>query len=360
MNVHFLPDEKYSKPFIDFLRNKYPTNNIFFVISDKPLKYLSEEKDIVFIEWNGFSSLYNIFSKLKKIRYDKLFLHYLDHRKLFIPFMVPHNVDVYWIFWGSDLYDFIDYPIYDDDTKAYLNIKKKRKRSLISRLHILLRKYVVKHKINYVVASEIEYEIIQKFYGTKAKRIDFNYPNPVKENFEFNQRAKCKGNIKKIILLGNSAAIENNHLSVLKKLAELKTDFEVIVPLSYGGSEKYINDVLTLGKDLLGNKFIPLVNLLTPSEYQKILDNVDVCVMNHIRQQAMGNLRYLLSQGKKVYMNKESISRKYFESKGIVLNVIPEHFDESIFDEVSDTVVKNNCEILKDIYDVNKYMGIFV
>ena len=79
---------------------------------------------------------------------------------------------------------------------------------------------------------------------------------------------------------------------------------------------EYAKRVAKSGSDIFGEKFISLSNFMPLSEYQKILDGVDIAIFNHKRQQAMGNVINLLGSGKKVFMRKEVSTFDFFQSIG--------------------------------------------
>ena len=124
------------------------------------------------------------------------------------------------------------------------------------------------------------------------------------------------------ILLGNSGSIMNNHIEafdILKK--EEIGDKKIIVPLSYGDSE-YTKTIIKKGKEIFGDKFIPLTKFIPREEYNKITLSCSIVFMNHYRQQAMGNILTAIWLGSKVYMNNSTTSYKYLSRIGIKINSI--------------------------------------
>lgn len=80
-------------------------------------------------------------------------------------------------------------------------------------------------------------------------------------------------------------------------------DRKIIVPLSYGGSQQYIDFVVEEGKRRFGDNFYPLLTFLDKSAYLSIIDSVEIAIMNHSHQHAMGNIWYLMTHDKTIYMD---------------------------------------------------------
>lgn len=123
------------------------------------------------------------------------------------------------------------------------------------------------------------------------------------------------------ILLGNSAAPSNNHIEALLVLSKLGMQGrKVIVPLSYaesdiGYKEKLIKD----GAELLGESFMPLTNFMPLSEYNQLVSGCGNIIMNHIRQQAMGNISAGLLRGRKVFLRPDNPIYQYYIRLGVKL-----------------------------------------
>lgn len=119
------------------------------------------------------------------------------------------------------------------------------------------------------------------------------------------------------IQLGNSGDPSNLHIDTIYQLLPYKDeDFRLYVPLSYGGTKEYIENVISCGKKLLGDKFVPMTEFIDYGEYVKFLDSMTVSIQNQPRQQALGNIHILLQFKSKVYLNPLSPSFKYFQRDG--------------------------------------------
>ncbi|MBO0583150.1 hypothetical protein EXQ44_15140 [Clostridium botulinum] len=311
-NLHLMYDNFYNKRFIEFVNENFPQNEHKFIIIkpvDYELKYIDnvdkyDNVEILYLEYFEFKLYYHVKSS------EKVFIHYLyDYICEFIyKYDIEKDVELNWIVWGGDLYEYIKFELYDEKTKEAVKYKYDK--------NIFLKNYYGKengkHRIeaikkigNIMTVCEEEYNILEKNFKIKAKNQYFFYPNPVKyENIKINLNKQCnlKNKFKYAILLGNSGDPSNNHIDILYELKKFNDkNFCIICPLSYG-DENYISIIIDIGTKLFGSKFIPLRDFLNPREYCYILEQVDVVIMNHRRQQAVSNILALIYLGKKIYM----------------------------------------------------------
>ena len=121
------------------------------------------------------------------------------------------------------------------------------------------------------------------------------------------------------VLVGNSASPTSNHLDVFEQLRRLEVaDRRIVVPLSYGSAE-YRQAVVARGTELFGPRFVPLVDLMPLAAYNELVGGCGVVVMNHVRQQALGNIGTALHAGAHVVLNERSPIFEFLRSRGAVL-----------------------------------------
>jgi len=119
------------------------------------------------------------------------------------------------------------------------------------------------------------------------------------------------------ILIGNSASPTNNHSSIFKLLESYKSaNIKIYCPLSYGNYPEYRNNVIYEGKRIFNDKFIPITDFMIKSDYEKFLQDIDIAIFNHNRQEAMGVTISLLGMGKTIYMNSNTTSYKSLQERG--------------------------------------------
>ena len=91
-------------------------------------------------------------------------------------------------------------------------------------------------------------------------------------------------------------------------------------PLTYGNGP-YRDAVINAARECLGERFLPLVDFVSPDEYANLLRPCGHVVMNHRRQQAVGNIFAALWRGARVYLNDttvcKALTRQGFEIEQI-------------------------------------------
>jgi hypothetical protein len=233
---------------------------------------------------------------------DKVVIHFLYSMKLILFLNLDRTAlkKCCWVLWGNDLYR-----------------RVLEKQSTAWHIRERLRGRVIRNLGAVTTTVPGDFDLIQKWYGTKAVYFEnLMYPSHVK-------RALTVGDTKKAsplkIQIGNSASPTNYHEELIDKLAdETSVDFQVFCPLSYG-DESYKSKIIEYGRSKLGKKFIPMTQFMSFDEYSAYLSEIDIALMNHNRQQAMGNIIALLGMGKKVYIRSDITPWKYFEDKKIQL-----------------------------------------
>lgn len=336
MKLHFLVDSNYSQRFIE-VNNTISSDSIYLILGSKEnIKYVDCNKCIVMPLTTGNSKikkLFNLrktFSKIKEIsnKCERVYFHFLYPIHCILYPLMFKKKKTYWLIWGGDVYDRLsNYQLYHEKSAIY-DEKYNTKISLKQRL---VRKYerIIIRKFTYIgTIIKGDYKLLADEFGVKNNRIDFFYVNPlkfdaIKPKFETNKR-------KLNVLLGNSGDPSNNHFEIFDRLKNFK-NIKVYCPLSYGDEKReYTKTVIKYGKELFGNNFFPLTEFMNGDEYLSLLNNIDIAVMNHYRQQALGNIFALIMLGKTVYLNSKSPVFEFLIDKQIVVhdsNLIDSNFD---------------------------------
>jgi hypothetical protein len=319
-----------------------------FVFRCKPENKYSYGEDlkkrIIYID-NSTKFMFQLLPKLISAR--RIFIHYLPlgpslYAWYAFRFLLKKAT---WILWGSDLYYF-----------------RYRSANFQSSVYEFLRKGIIK-KIP-VIACFIkgDYEIAKQVYKTNALYKYVVYPIPT--DFQYLATLKKTGrNFNgNTILLGNSAADTNQHIEILKILSRFRDrDLKIICPLSYAGQENYIQNVISYGTSIFGSKFIPILDMMTPEEYSNLISSVDIAIMNHQRQQGLGNVLALLYLRKKVYIRKDTTPFQYFSDLGIhiydTLDLSSETFEE-IF-RMDEPSKESNASIIGKEFSKENYVAVW-
>lgn len=266
--LHIMKPEKFNVPFINFIENNFDIiNHKFLFLSKKNYDYgLSDDHNPIFIKYNYFSLLKELYSS------DKIILHGLwKNNFILLLFLNSYLLKkCYWSIWGGDLY-----PINNINW---------------------IKRQVIKKMGHFVTYIKGDYELIKKNFEIKGQ-----YHESIM--YISNLYNKNKLTIKKDnfinIQIGNSGFESNNHKEVFNKLILFKDEnIKIYVPLSYG-KDSYINEIINEGRNLFGDKFIPITEFMPFDKYLQFLASIDISIFAHNRQQALGNIITLLGLGKK-------------------------------------------------------------
>lgn len=119
-------------------------------------------------------------------------------------------------------------------------------------------------------------------------------------------------------LLGNSATASNNHAEAFELLQGRLGAGRLVVPLSYGDSG-YGERVAARGKALFGDSCDPLREWMSLDDYNRRTAGCGFVVMNHRRQQAVGNIGAALYRGATVYLRQDNPLFPFYRGLGLVL-----------------------------------------
>ncbi|WP_338589242.1 TDP-N-acetylfucosamine:lipid II N-acetylfucosaminyltransferase [Shewanella khirikhana] len=267
------------------------------------------------------SSMFN-FATLKSVRKilqliaamhrnDKIILHGLfsSHLVLLLCFMPWLHKKCDWIIWGGDLY--------------YHKLAVKN-----ARYHILevFRKFLISRLGGFITYVEGDYNNARQWYHASGKLHEcIMYKSNIYSGTALTEddltEADAPNAIKVNIQIGNSADPTNNHQQVFEQLVKLDVPNRVgkiYCPLSYG-DPVYAAEIKKLGEAMFGDRFYPLMDFMPLSQYDQILDEVNIAIFAHNRQQAMGNTINLLGRGKTVYMRDDTSSYALLTKLGITV-----------------------------------------
>ena len=292
----FLPD------FIRFVQKNFDTKEHLFIFTGPSHGINIEGENIVFID-EKFGFIERFFFLLKQLLSSKkIILHRLPRGKVLLalhlmPSLLKKSA---WVIWGGDLYK------YKDRTKG-LNqgsaVQKFLRRRIISKLGFLAT----------YLPGDVAYA--REWYGAKGTHIEcIMYPSNLFTNPAIEPK-EASGPI--TLQIGNSANSRNNHMAILKMLEPYKErDIKIFAPLSYGDMA-YGEKVGSCGKELFGEKFVPLTQFLPLEAYKELLASVDIAIFYSKHQHAMGNIITLLGLGKKVYIMKDTTPWDLFSRLGV-------------------------------------------
>lgn len=233
---------------------------------------------------------------------------------------VPDHVPVVWIGYGFDYYGLIA------DRVGGLWLE--RTRELVARLAIDDDSAVLERTLLPRVAARVDAfsvnpaEVAMLREALPALRARY-LPLPsftVEDVFEHGAPAMAGADL----LLGNSAAPSNNHLEAFDLLATtLPPDARLVVPLSYGNG-RYADHIEAVGRQRFGERFVPLRTWLPVADYQDRIAGCGTVLMNHCRQQGVGNIAAALYKGAKVFLQRRNPLFEFFGGLGAQVHPVDE------------------------------------
>jgi dTDP-N-acetylfucosamine:lipid II N-acetylfucosaminyltransferase len=126
------------------------------------------------------------------------------------------------------------------------------------------------------------------------------------------------------VLLGNSATASNNHVEALDWLRSRAGNARLVVPLSYGDAA-YGQAVAAQGRERFGERLDALTGWMALADYNERIRHCGFVVMNHRRQQAVGNVTSALYKGATVYLRRENPLFDFLSDLGVCLRQIDDN-----------------------------------
>jgi hypothetical protein len=357
MILHIVADDKFIDMAFRIFEEVHPCQNEFLIITkNKRFKYI-KNTPVVSIEPR--SIFRNSFLKSLK-KYDMVILHILDDIKMLMLTRVSKDIKFVWIGWGYDYYDLIykkkcnlylplTLKLYSQNKGAeHLSLRNRIKSTIFIIYYCLKGKNNIINRINYFSPVLYEdYELIRKSIPNfHPNYISWNYGTLEDDVIPGYEKIEVSANN---ILVGNSSTYENNHFDAFDQLSRIKLhQRKVIVPLSYG-EMKYRDIIAEIGRKYWGDSCVPIVKYLPIKDYIRLIGSCSVVVMNHVRQQALGNIAIMMYLGAAVFLRKQNPIYDFFKKEGAYIyafeDLINDH--ELINIRLANSEIEINREVLR-------------
>ena len=363
MKLHLVNDEKIINRTIDMFEEAFPGENLF-VVTNRTKNFRIVKKQERVLSRTEFKQ------RQKEFQISEVYIHWLNNRKMEIVNQLDlANITVYWIIWGLDLYNQLLAPkgfhMIDKETSSYY----KQKHSGLKALELPFRKWrqqtvarkvarFIREKVDYIVTdtTENDYDYLMRYYPElkdKPWKDFFYYPLDVVLGNELMQSKTAGTNI----AIGHSASVTNNHEYILQRLSKLNIGTrQVIVPLSYGVKKKYVEAVISAGKKLLGEHFVPLREFMPLSEYNKLQTSINIALFANLRQEAIGNIIVYLYLGAKVFLPAGSPVYEWAQGHGLTVFDLNKMTQQDIDTPLDEAQHQRNREILSRLYNKDRMM----
>ena len=290
--------------------------------------------------------------------YNAVFFHSLTYEEYqWVPY-IPKGKTVIWWMWGMDVYNsvrgmrpLIEIQLYKPATELALcelrktgwGILKEMIKDASCLLSVFLRRKILGRIDYFQPVLPIEYKIMSGQIGFHAK--EFYYPG----SFDWNEKVSysLKSSAGSVIV-GHSQSPCDNHLDVWNDVKGfIPAKRRVFFPISYLGNQDYADYIC---KEIYSDQheLIFLREYLPKEEYFKLMEGCSYAIYGMMRQQAMGNVWFCISQGIKVFLYRDSIVYKYLKNAGYVVYSIEGIDDASFENPLTKEEVLQNARALNN------------
>lgn len=354
--LHLTPDDKFTDVAYESFESVAPLCNTFLTpLYNRKLKYIKKTP----VEFVNPVSFKNPFFMKSLEKYDLIVLHSLDW---FNQEVVAHSskpLKFVWIGMGFDYYDIVyedNRSLYQEKTEDIVKNLTNKKNTTNYLVKSLAKGIFGKNLAKEAIVKKIKFfsPVLENEYDVVASKFSFNFPEYIDWNYSVMEEM-IDGKMKHCsingnnILVGNSASPTNNHLEVFEFLnSQNLSRKKIICPLSYGDSE-YAKILKNKGKTYFGSNFLSIDDYMPYEDYISLISSCSNVIMNHHRQQAVGNILAMLYMGAKVFLNKINPLYSYYKDRGAIIFGIDELYNDfSLLDShLLEEDVEKNRQILK-------------
>lgn len=310
----------------------------------------------------------------KKFDFDgitHIIAHYMSMDAINFIKSAPSYVRIIWEIYGSDLYNqflslygyklFYTNPTKFDKHKNFKNISenlfdffaflKGNKHNALNISFIRKRnfEYIYKRTDEIQYCCKYDSTFVELYAKRKIPSYEiFNY-SLTEVLGDLKDKPFFEGND---IMVGNSASYSNNHFYVLEylKTIDLK-DSKLILPLSYGGSIQYGDEVEKGYINVFGKRVETLRRYLPLHEYNNTFLRLRAMFLSAWRQESQGTAIMGFYLGVKVYMSLKNPLYNWFKDCGFVVFDIETISNDSFITPLSLEEKKHNRNLVVARYN---------
>lgn len=303
--------------------------------------------------------------------FTHIIAHYLTLDMIAFIKEAPANIHVTWEIYGWDLYNQFLTPngfkLTYTDPAPYTKYGywKKYMPNLYDIVFYLTGHYTEfswqKKKAFDYICSRVDALQHCCLYDSKYVEEYANRTIPSYEVFNYSLD-EVLGNLKDVpffdgkdIMVGNSASYSNNHLYVLNYLKKvgISDDSRIVMPLSYGGSQKYADKVQDSFMEVWGERVYTLRSYLPLHKYNKTFLCLKSMVLSAWRQESIGTAIMGFYLGIKVFMSERSPLYKWLKACGFIVYTIESATYEDLNTGLSESEKLQNRNKVLDKYDAS-------
>lgn len=361
--LHLAHDDKFIDQAILVFEQAFPGKNDVLVLArSKKLKFVKlKPKRVVLVKLPHKRT--PRIEACEYQEYDVVVFH--SFGGLLYPeiFNIPANIPTVWLGWGFDYYDLIT------DTEKLLlpqtssiasQLRKPTARSRTGKsIRFILdflkisksRKKAIEKVSLFSPVLPDEYDAVRNARNWK------NFPASARWNYgtiedhfiKGFEGEQINGNA---VLVGNSASVTCNHLETLVFLHRIGiNDRKIVVPLSYGDTN-YAQNILERGRSFFDVNFEGLIEFMPAQDYVATIKKCGYVIMNHKRQQAVGNIVIMLYLGAKIFLREENPTYTFLKHMGVSFCSVQElERNSGLLDSpLTDKERENNRKLVSDYW----------
>ena len=319
MILHLAADEKFIDDAIVQFDAVNEGVNEYWVISKKETPEFVKSKRVKVFSFQKFLIMC-ILGKLNN--FDAIIFHSLTQPAKIACLFSSARVKKAWIGFGFDYYSIIENDelcvLKPETRKIAIDIYGNAKpNSLVSSIIKKIISILFNPKsIDYfspVLFSE--FSLVSEKFNCEMNYVDWNYCG-------FVNTLHLLGDLKvnydsKKVLLGNSCTPTNNHIDAFKDVFNFGLGYKIVVPLSYGDTNLYKDKIVRLFCESFKSEDLQLLtDFISFDEYVNLLQDCPFVVMNHLRQQGLGNIIISLFVGAYVFLDKANPLYAFLSESG--------------------------------------------
>ena len=350
--AHLLPAHPiFQNRMLRFLQNYFRSYNFELYIIQLNETKVSLPDDIyakvvrISTPFSSHSQNIEIIDLLKE--YDIIVFHSLSlpvNMKMYIGLLHQKLINkIVWIEWGYDLY-----------LEQAPGIKGK----IIYNIKALTRRFFEKYIPYFIAIHPADVESYHKIIKGKAKvyvalyRSSNNVEPSLEHYTKITIHQRIQNNEELLIQVNHRADRILNHKKILNYLKKYRdNNIKLFIPLCYGDKE-YGDEIEDYAKCLFGDKVICPRDVIPYNDYMKILERVDIFVLNSERQIGLGNIHPMIRMEKKIYMPNTSVLFQYFRKISPAIQDVKQLEAESFLQLCEDV----DMDMLRD--HVNEYLSV--
>nr|WP_315298352.1 TDP-N-acetylfucosamine:lipid II N-acetylfucosaminyltransferase [Raoultella terrigena] len=356
--LHLCTDEKFIDRAINLFEKAYPEQNLLCVYNKgRDIVHIKREVDFIVKRKESFIGI--DFSKIGAV--DIVIIHSLSKCWFRTIEKLDSKIPLVWFGWGYDYYDLMG----GEDKwllreTLSLNMKITKNRNIKQRikdaiLYPNFRRVKIIEKINYfspVIPSEYGLIKNSRIWKEFPVQVDWNYGAAEKDLACYISSVDDISLVGKNVLVGNSSTNTNNHIEIFNVLKHINLlEGKFIIPLNYG-NVMYGRVIKNIASNLLGENADIISDFMPIEKYMSKISSCGFVVMNHVRQQGVGNIISMIYIGAKVFLREENPTFGFLKDKGVKIYSVQdlEHDPLNSFSPLAQVDVINNRSIIDKIW----------